>query len=110
MDMRFGRLPSGSEKKQGRSGFGSLAKLGAQPTVRPAGAVVFGDVFRRRLASMGITEVVSAPASPWQNPFVERRGTVAADLVGVMQTRPNPLTAAARAVRNQNPFDTVRLF
>jgi putative transposase len=33
---------------------------------------VFGDVFRRRLARMGITEVVSAPASPWQNPFVER--------------------------------------
>jgi transposase InsO family protein len=33
---------------------------------------IFGDVFRRRLAGMGITEVVSAPASPWQNPYVER--------------------------------------
>jgi hypothetical protein len=25
-----------------------------------------------RLGGMGITEVVSAPASPWQNPYVER--------------------------------------
>ena len=33
---------------------------------------IYGDVFQRRLAGMGIAEVVSAPASPWQNPFVER--------------------------------------
>ena len=33
---------------------------------------IYGDVFQRRLAGMGITEVVSAPASPWQNPYVER--------------------------------------
>jgi transposase InsO family protein len=33
---------------------------------------VYGDVFRHRLASMGIAEVVSAPASPWQNPYAER--------------------------------------
>jgi putative transposase len=32
---------------------------------------VYGDVFQRRLASMGIVEVVSAPASPWQNPYAE---------------------------------------
>ena len=31
-----------------------------------------GDVFRRRVAGMGITEVVSAPSSPWQNPYAER--------------------------------------
>jgi putative transposase len=31
-----------------------------------------GDVFRRRLAGLGITEVVSAPARPWENPYVER--------------------------------------
>jgi hypothetical protein len=29
---------------------------------------VYGDVFRRRIASMGIGEVVSSPSSPWQNP------------------------------------------
>ena len=33
---------------------------------------IYGDVFQRRLAGMGITEIVSAPASPWQNPYVER--------------------------------------
>src|SRR5262245_46552255 len=31
-----------------------------------------GDVFRRRVAGMGIAEVVSAAASPWQNPYAER--------------------------------------
>jgi putative transposase len=31
-----------------------------------------GDVFRRRIASMGIGEVVSSPSSPWQNPYAER--------------------------------------
>ena len=33
---------------------------------------VYGNVLRRRLRGMGIAEVVSAPASPWQNPYVER--------------------------------------
>jgi transposase InsO family protein len=33
---------------------------------------IFGDVFQRRLVGMGITDVVSAPACPWQNPYVER--------------------------------------
>jgi transposase InsO family protein len=33
---------------------------------------IYGAVLRRRVAGMGIAEVVSAPASPWQNPYVER--------------------------------------
>jgi putative transposase len=33
---------------------------------------IYGDVFRRRIATMGIREVMSAPSSPWQNPYVER--------------------------------------
>jgi len=33
---------------------------------------VYGESFRRRVAGMGIAEVVSAPASAWQNPYVER--------------------------------------
>jgi hypothetical protein len=33
---------------------------------------VYGDVFRNQLAGMGIAEVVSAPASPWQSPYIER--------------------------------------
>ena len=33
---------------------------------------VYGDIFRRRVAGLGIEPVVSAPRSPWQNPYVER--------------------------------------
>ena len=33
---------------------------------------IYGDEFRRRIKSLGIEEVVSAPRSPWQNPYVER--------------------------------------
>jgi len=33
---------------------------------------VYGQPFRRRLKGMGIEEVLTAPQSPWQNPFVER--------------------------------------
>jgi transposase InsO family protein len=32
----------------------------------------YGEDFRRQVAAMGITEVVTAPRSPWQNAFVER--------------------------------------
>ena len=31
---------------------------------------IYSDGFRRRVAGMGIAEAVSAPASPWQNPYV----------------------------------------
>jgi putative transposase len=33
---------------------------------------IYGDIFRGRVAGMGIQEVISAPSSPWQNPYVER--------------------------------------
>jgi len=33
---------------------------------------VYGPAFRQRVQGMGIREVLTAPASPWQNPFVER--------------------------------------
>jgi putative transposase len=33
---------------------------------------VYGADFRRRVASMGIEDVVTAPRSPWQSPYVER--------------------------------------
>jgi putative transposase len=33
---------------------------------------IYGDEFRRRVVGMGMTEVISAPSSPWQNPFAER--------------------------------------
>jgi putative transposase len=33
---------------------------------------IYDDTVRRRIASLSITEVVSSPRSPWQNPYVER--------------------------------------
>ncbi len=33
---------------------------------------IYSEHFQQRVESMGIEEVVSAPRSPWQNPFVER--------------------------------------
>ena len=33
---------------------------------------IYGDVFRRHVAGMGVTEVLSSPSSPWQNPYAER--------------------------------------
>jgi putative transposase len=32
----------------------------------------YGPVFHTRVTGMGVEEVVIAPRSPWQNPFVER--------------------------------------
>ena len=33
---------------------------------------IYGKRFRARVNSLGIEEVISAPRSPWQNPYVER--------------------------------------
>ncbi len=33
---------------------------------------IYGEFFRQRVKHMGIEEVVTAPRSPWQNPYVER--------------------------------------
>jgi len=33
---------------------------------------IYGTIFRQRLENMGIKEVITAPQSPGQNPFVER--------------------------------------
>jgi putative transposase len=32
----------------------------------------YGEVFSKRVEAMGITEVITAARSPWQNPYVER--------------------------------------
>ena len=33
---------------------------------------IYGSYFRQRVTNMGIKEVVTAPRSPWQNPYAER--------------------------------------
>jgi putative transposase len=41
---------------------------------------IYGEVFRERVRVMGIEEVLTAPRSPWQNPFAERlNGTIRRD-------------------------------
>jgi putative transposase len=32
----------------------------------------YGSAFRHRVRAMGITDVITAPRSPWQNPYAER--------------------------------------
>jgi putative transposase len=33
---------------------------------------IYGEVFCKRVKSLGIEEIKTAPRSPWQNPYVER--------------------------------------
>jgi transposase InsO family protein len=33
---------------------------------------IYGDRFRQRIKHLGIKEVITAPRSPWQNPYAER--------------------------------------
>jgi transposase InsO family protein len=33
---------------------------------------IYGNEFRRRIQSLGINEIITAPRSPWQNAFAER--------------------------------------
>ena len=41
---------------------------------------IYGEFVRRRIKSLDIEEVVTAPRSPWQNPYVERViGTIRRD-------------------------------
>src|ERR1700737_4166884 len=43
---------------------------------------IYGAEFRRRVKGMGIAEVLTAPRSPWQNPFAERvMGTIRRELL-----------------------------
>ena len=33
---------------------------------------IYGNMFRQKVAALGLVEVTTAPCSPWQNPYVER--------------------------------------
>jgi len=46
---------------------------------------IYGEAFRQRVRAMGIEEVLTAPRSPWQNPFLERLlGTIRRDCLNHM--------------------------
>src|SRR6266851_5180629 len=43
---------------------------------------IYGGEFRQRVKGMGLAEVLTAPSSPWQNPFAERViGTIRRELL-----------------------------
>jgi putative transposase len=37
---------------------------------------IYGDYFRQRVRGLGLKEILSAPRSPWQNPYVEQIGSI----------------------------------
>jgi len=50
--------------------------------LRDRDGIYGGGEFRRRVSGMGIAEVLTAPRSPWQNPFAERViGTIRRELL-----------------------------
>jgi putative transposase len=50
----------------------ALTKLDAQPYLIRDRDAIYGNEFRRRIQSLGINEIITAPRSPWQNAFAER--------------------------------------
>ena len=51
---------------------------------------IYGGAFQNRVHGMGIKQVVSAPRSPWQNPFVERSSVPYGATASIMSS---PLTS-----------------
>ena len=46
---------------------------------------IYGEEFRQRIRSLGMEEVLSAPASPWQRAYVERLiGSIRRDCLNVI--------------------------
>lgn len=62
---------------------------------------IFGEAFQRRVRGMGIEQVLTAPRSPWQNPYVERLiGSIDDPLLQRMQ----PIPAAGRCPGRRPPI------
>jgi hypothetical protein len=61
---------------------------------------IYGDVFRRRVAGMDIREVVSAPSSPWQNPYAERLiGSLRRECLAHDHSQPDTFASRADSIR-----------
>ena len=57
----------------GRAAIGrSLTELDSKPYLIRDRDAIYGDEFRRRIQSLRINEIITAPWSPWQNAFAER--------------------------------------
>src|ERR1700694_5332517 len=79
----------------------------------------YGSAFRDRVRAMGIEEVVTAPRSPWQNPYVERLiGSIrreCLDHVIILNERhlrrvlsPERISRSARTARGLVPYNLPR--
>ena len=51
---------------------GELLKLDTPRYMLRDRECIYGHVFRKRVTSLGIEEVITAPRSPWKNAYVER--------------------------------------
>jgi transposase InsO family protein len=88
----------------------------------------YGRAFRHRVRAMGIMEVITAPRSPWQNPYAERligsirrecldhvlifsEGTSVAYYRAILSTitTPEHIFRSARSARGLVPFSLPRL-
>src|SRR5207248_762958 len=69
----------------------------------------YGAAFRHRVRAMGITEVITAPRSPWQNPYVERligsiRGECLDHIIILASLTPRPVELLSISPSSQNAF------
>jgi putative transposase len=63
---------------------------------------IYGNAFQQRVQSMGIEQVLSAPRSPWQTPFVER-------LIGTLPRLPRSCDRPERTASQADPCPVSRL-
>jgi putative transposase len=68
----FGVTEHPSAEWSGQQVVEALAEQGAKRYLVRDRDTIYGNEFRRRVKSLGMKEVISAPRSPWQNAFAER--------------------------------------
>ena len=70
--LHFGVTEHPSAEWAGQQVVEALTEQGAKRYLVRDRDATYGNEFRRRIQSLGMKEVISAPRSPWQNAFVER--------------------------------------
>ncbi len=70
--LHFGVTEHPSAEWAGQQVVEALTEQGAKRYLVRDRDATYGHEFRRRIQSLGLKEVISAPRSPWQNAFVER--------------------------------------
>jgi len=70
--LHFGVTEHPSAEWAGQQVVDALTEQGAKRYLVRDRDATYGNEFRRRIQSLGMKEVISAPRSPWQNAFVER--------------------------------------